>query len=174
MTQRRRRMLEDRQRSGLSERTQELDVRAVRPLAAHDHKSPDRLTEAARRDSCRSLKHVQHDSRRARPIALGGITCFSPHTLPRAWTTRPCVRPPREQNLPGILSPTEVRTILAGVPRPRSRVCLATLDACGLRRQEGTPRQGSALDSARMGRHGRLGKGAKDRDVPRPRRLLAR
>ena len=45
MTPLRRRMIEDLQLRGLSERTQEMYVRAVRQLAEHDHKSPERITE---------------------------------------------------------------------------------------------------------------------------------
>jgi integrase/recombinase XerD len=148
--------------------------RAVRQLADHDHKSPDRITEAARRADCLSLKHVKHSSRNASTIALGGLKFFDAHTLQRAWTTLTCVRPPREKQLPVILSPTAVRPILAGVPLPRYRICRSTRYACGLRLQEGTPLQVSDLDSARMCLHVRLGKGAKDRYVPLPRRLLER
>jgi hypothetical protein len=56
MTPLRRRMLEDLQLRGLSARTQEMSVRAVRQLAEHDHKSPDRITAEELRDDCRSLK----------------------------------------------------------------------------------------------------------------------
>jgi len=76
MTPLRPRMLEDLQLRGLSERTQEMDVRAVRPLAAHDPTSPARITEDARRDDCLALKNVQHSSRSASTIARCGITFF--------------------------------------------------------------------------------------------------
>jgi len=49
MTPLRQRMIEDLQLRGLSERTQEMSVRAVRQLAEHDHKSPDQITEEALR-----------------------------------------------------------------------------------------------------------------------------
>ena len=76
MTPLRQRMIEDLQLRGLSERTQEMDLRAVRHLAEHDQKSPARITEEALRDSFLSLKNVQHSSRRATTIALCGITFF--------------------------------------------------------------------------------------------------
>ena len=76
-------MIEDLQLRGLSERTQEMDVRAVRQLADHDHTSPERMTEEELRDSFLSVKHVKHSSRSARTIALCGITCFYAHTLKR-------------------------------------------------------------------------------------------
>jgi len=45
MTQLRQRMIEDMQLRGLSPRTQEAYVRAVRQLAEHYGKTPDELTE---------------------------------------------------------------------------------------------------------------------------------
>ena len=86
MTPLRQRMIEDLQLRGRSERTQEMDVRAVRHLAEHDHKTPERITEAALRDYFLDLKNVQHDSRSATTIALCGIQCFAEQTLTRAWT----------------------------------------------------------------------------------------
>ena len=47
MTELRKRMIECLQLRGLSERTQEAYVRAVRQLSEHYHKSPDLITEEA-------------------------------------------------------------------------------------------------------------------------------
>jgi integrase/recombinase XerD len=168
MTSLRQRMIEDLQRRGLSARTQERYVRAIRQLAEPDHTSPDRITEEALRAPFLSLKHVKHDSRRASTIALCGIKFFSEHTLQRAWTTLTFVRPPREKKLPVILSIAEVRTMLAHLKRLRSRVCFPTIDACGLRLPEGTHLQVPDMDRARLLVHGRGGTGAKDRYVPLP------
>src|SRR5438105_3228654 len=98
---------------------------------------------------------------------------FSEHTLKQPWTTLAFVRPPREQKLPVVLSPAEVRTILGHLPLLRSRVCLTTIYSCGLRLQEGTHLQVPDIDSARRLVHVRCGQGAKDRDVPLPPRTLA-
>ena len=160
MTQLRQRMIEDLQLRGLSERTQEMYVRAVRQLAEHYHKSPDRITEEELRAYFLYLKNVKHYSRSASTIALCGIKFFFEHTLQRAWTTLTFVRPPREKKLPVILSITEVNTILAHLTLRRSRVCLTTIYACGLRLQEGTHLQVTDIDAARMRLHVRDGKGA--------------
>jgi integrase/recombinase XerD len=172
MTQRRQRMIEDLQLRGLSARTQELYVRAIRPLAEPDHKSPDGITAEELRAYFRSLKNVTHSSRSASTIALCGLKFVSEHTWQRAWTTLTFVRPPREQKLPVILRIAEVRTLLAHLQRLRSRVCLTTSDACGLRLQEGTHRQVPDLDRARMLVHVRGGNGAKARSVPLPQPTL--
>jgi integrase/recombinase XerD len=170
MTPLRQRMLADLQLRRLSERTQEMDVRAVRQLAAHDHQSPDRITEEERRDYCRSLKNVTHDSRRASTIALGGITFVYEHTLRREWTTLTFVRAPRDKKLPVIRSREAGRTLLAQRPLLRDRVWLTTIDSCGLRLQDGTPLQVTDIDAARLCIPSRHGTGAKARDVPLPQR----
>jgi integrase/recombinase XerD len=172
MTQLRQRMIEDLQLRGLSARTQEMYVRAIRQLAEHYHKSPDCITEEELRAYFLYLKNVKHYSRSASTIALCGIKFFYEHTLQRAWTTLTFVRPPREKKLPVILSIAEVRTILAHLKLLRYRVCLTTIYACGLRLQEGTHLQGPDIDSAHMLVHVRGGKGAKDRYVPLPQPTL--
>jgi len=173
MTPLRQRMFEDLQLRGLSARTQESYVRAVRQLAEHYHKSPEHITEEALRDYFLSIKNIKHYSRSASTIALCGITFFYEQTLKRAWSTLTFVRAPREQKLPVVLSLDEVRTILAHLKLLRSRVCLSTIYSCGLRLQEGTHLQVPDIDSARMLVHVRCGKGAKDRYVPLPPRTLA-
>ena len=141
MTPLRQRMIEVLQLRGLSERTQERYVRAVRQLAEHSHKSPDQITEEELRDYFLYIKNIKHYSRSASTIALCGITFFSEHTLKREWTILTFVRAPREQKLPVVLSVEEVRTMLAHLKLLRSRACLSTMYACGLRLQEGTPLQ---------------------------------
>jgi site-specific recombinase XerD len=165
-------MIEDLQLRGLSERTQEMYVKAVRQLAEHYHKSPDHITEEELRDYFLYLKQVKHYSRSASTIALCGIKFFYEHTLKREWSTLTFVRAPREQKLPVILSIEEVHTLLARVQLLRYRVCLTTIYSCGLRLQEGTRLQVPDIDGARGLVHVRCGKGAKDRYVPLPQRTL--
>src|SRR2546426_3935623 len=172
MTPLQQRMIEDIQLRGLSARTQDAYVRAVRQLAEHYHTSPARITEEELRDYFLYLKNVKHYSRTASTIALCGIKFFYEQTLKREWTTLTFVRPPREQKLPVVLSPEEVRTILAHLNLFRYRACLTTIYSCGLRLQEGTHLQVPDIDSARMLVHVRCGKGAKDRYVPLPQRTL--
>jgi len=172
MTELRKRMIECLQLRGLSERTQESYVRAVRQLAEHYHKSPTLITEAELRQYFLYLKNIKHYSRPTMTIAICGIRCFYKDTLSREWGIFGIVRPAPEKKLPVILSPEEVRQILAGLRLPRYRVCLSTIYSCGLRLQEGTHLQVADIDSARMMIHLRHGKGAKDRFVPLPQRTL--
>jgi len=172
MTELRRRMIEDLQLRGMSERTQEMYVRAVRQLAQHVHKSPDQITEEELRQYFLHLKNVKQYSRSATTIALCGIKFFFEHTLKRQWTTLTFVRPPREKKLPVILSSEEVGEILNHVQLLRYRACLTTIYSCGLRLQEGTHLRIPDIDSARLLLHIRKGKGGKDRYVPLPQRTL--
>lgn len=172
MTPLRKRMIEDLQLRGLAERTQEMYVRAVQQLAQHSHTSPNLITEEELRQSFLSLKNVKHSSRSASTLALCGITFFFEHTLKREWSTLTFVRAPRENTWPVLLSCEEVHRILGYLRLPRYRVCLTTIDSCGLRLQEGTHLQIPDIDSARMLLHVRRGKGAKDRSVPLPHRTL--
>lgn len=172
MTALRQRMIQDLQLRGMSERTQEMYVRAVRQLAEHFKKSPDKITEEELRDYFLYLKNVKKYSRSASTIAICAIKFFYEKTVKRDWPTLTLVRAPREKKLPVILSVEEVRSLLPCIRLPRYRVCLSTIYSCGLRLQEGTHLQVADIDRSRMVIHIRHGKGAKDRYVPLPERTL--
>jgi len=172
MTELQKRMIQDLQLRGFSERTQEMYVRAVRQLAEHFLKSPDQISEEELRQYFLYIKNVKHYSRSASTIALCGIKFFYEHTLHRDWPTLTFVRAPRENKLPVLLSPQEVQRVLHTVRLPRYRVCLTTIYSCGLRLKEGTHLQVPDIDSSRMVIHVHRGKGAKDRYVPLPKRTL--
>ena len=76
-------MLEDMQLRGLSERTQESYVRAVRQLAEYCHKPPDQISQEELRGFFLYLKKVRHVSRSTQTITLCGIKFFYEHTLER-------------------------------------------------------------------------------------------
>ena len=129
----RRRMIADLQLRGLSERTQEMYVRAVRQLAEQYGKPPDRITAEALREYFLHVKNVKQWSRAGMTIALCGIKFFYAHTLQHQWTSLTCIRPPKDTRLPTVLSRDEVQCLLHHVRRPRYRVCVHTIDSCGLR-----------------------------------------
>ncbi|MGQ0605251.1 MAG: tyrosine-type recombinase/integrase [Anaerolineales bacterium] len=172
MTPLRQRLLEDLRLRGLSPRTQEAYVGAVRQLAGHYRRPPDQLSEEELRHYFLYLTDVKHASASAITIALTGIKFFYQHTLQRDWPTFALVRARREKKLPVVLSVAEVQTVLRAVQRPHYRLCLSTLYACGLRLQEGLHLQVSDIDGDRCLLHVRLGKGHRDRYVPLPARLL--
>jgi len=168
MTPLRQRMLEDLQLRGLSAKTQDAYLRAVRQLAEHYHKSPDLITEEELRLYFLYLKNDKQVSRSGFTIALCGLKFFYERTLHREWATLDLPRRTREKKLPVVLSTTEVGRILACLRRPHYRVCLTTIYSCGLRLREGVTLQVTDIDGARMMLHIRQGKGDKDRYVPLP------
>lgn len=172
MTELRQKMIESLQLRGLSPRTEEHYVRAVRQLAQHYHKSPDLISEEELRDYFLYLTNIKRYSRGSLKIALCGLKFFYEFTLQRDWPLFKVVRPKPEKKLPVILSGAEVRRLLKHVRVPRYRVCLITIYSCGLRLQEGTSLRVADIDSGRQMLHIRAAKGAKDRYVPLPQRTL--
>ena len=113
----RRRMHQDLQLAGLSERTQEAYLRAVRQLAAHYHTPPDRLSEQQVRDYFLHLKNERKFASASLGIAYSAIEFFS-HRSPRDWSTVRRLRVRRDKKLPDVLSVDGVRQLIAAVPRP--------------------------------------------------------
>jgi site-specific recombinase XerD len=167
-----RRFLEDLQLHGFAVRTQESYMRAVRLLAYHFHKAPDKISEEELRQYFLYLKNVKKWSRASMTLAICGIKFFFEHTLKQSWATFSLVRPAPDKRLPTILSREEVRRILSKVRFLRYRTCLQTIYSCGLRLTEGTHLQIRDVDSSRMLIHIHHGKGGKDRYVPLPQSTL--
>lgn len=174
MTPLRKRMIEDLQLRRLGERTQESYVRAVRQLAEHFNKPPDKITEEELRSYFLYVKTVKQWSRSTSTIALCGIKFFYENTLKRTWTTLTFVRMKKEKKLSVVLSRDEVRKVLRAIRLFHHRVCLTTIYFCGLRLQEGTHLQVPDIDSTRGYIHVRRGKGGKDQYVPLPTRGILR
>src|SRR2546425_9277374 len=118
MTELRKRMIECLQLRGLSARTQESYVRAVRQLAEHYHKSPNLITEEELRQYFLFIKNVKHYSRNTMTIAICGVRFFYQQALNRNWTIFGIVRPAPEKKLPVILSVAEVRKVLSLIRLP--------------------------------------------------------
>jgi integrase/recombinase XerD len=168
----RQRMLQDLQLAGLSERTQEAYLRAVRQLADHFHTPPDRLSEPQVRDYFLHLKNDRKFASASLVIAYSGIKFFYSHTTPRDWPTLRRLRVRNEKRLPDVLSVDEVRRLIAAVRTPHNQAYFWTAYSLGLRLEEALHLQVGDIDSQRMMVHVRRGKGAKDRYVPLPSRTL--
>lgn len=161
-------MIEDMQLRGLSARTRDSYVRAVRQLAEHYGKSPERISEAELRAYFLYLQREKQVSPSTCRVSLCGLKFLYEYTLRRPWPRLELIRPVREQKLPVILSVAEVQRILGCLRRPSYRVCLSTIYSCGLRLLEGVRLQVDQIDSDRMVLHLRQAKGNKDRYVPLP------
>jgi integrase/recombinase XerD len=163
---------EDLQLRGMSERTIQMYVRAVKQLTKYYKKSPDKISDEQLRKYFLYNRNQRKWSRTASTIALCGIKQFYTLTLKRDWTSLKFVRPEKEKKLPVVLSTEEVRKIFSCVQFPHHKACLETIYSLGLRITEGTNLQVSDIDSDRMFVHIHRGKGNKDRYVPLPQRTL--
>lgn len=164
--------VEDLQLHGLSQRTQEIYVIAVKQLALHYRKSPDQVTEEELRAYFLYLKNVRKISASTFTIAICAIKFLFEKTLHQKWVILELARAAKEKKLPTVFSKDEVRTVLGCVRDPRYQACLQTIYSCGLRIQEGLQLQVGDIDSQRMLVHVHQGKGSKDRYVPLPESLL--
>lgn len=163
---------EDLQLKGLSDRTIEMYVRAVRQLTKHYRKSPEKISDEELRQYFLYNKNQRKWSRVASTISLCGIKYLYTLTLKREWTNLKFVRPEKEKKLPVILSKREVKLILDRVHYPHHRACLKVIYSLGLRIGEATHLQIPDIDSDRMFVHIRRGKGNKDRLILLPERTL--
>src|SRR3954464_9179185 len=133
----RQRMHQDLQLAGLSERTQEAYLRAVRQLADHFHTPPHRLSEPQVRDYLLHLKNDRKFASASLVVAYSGIKFFYSHTTPRDWPTLQRLRVRNEKRLPDVLSVDEVRRLIAAVRTPHNRAYFWTVYSLGLRLEEG-------------------------------------
>ena len=164
MSELRQRMIGDMQLRGYSERTVESYVAAVRALAKHFGRSPDRISEEEVREYLLCPTTVKL-ARGTHAIALCGIRLFFTKTLGRDWEIFNIARPGHDRKLPVVLSRGEVWRILDCVHIPVCRVCLTTIYSCGLRLMEGATLSIPQVDGARKLLHIH-GKRRKDRFVP--------
>jgi integrase/recombinase XerD len=171
MTILRERMLEDMRLHGLSINTQDGYLRAVRMLAEHYHKDPDKITEAELRQYLCYLQEERNLAAGSFGVHLAGLKFFFHYTVPRSWLTLDLVKAAPEKRLPAVLSREEVRQLLQAVQRLRYRACLTTIYSCGMLR-EGVRLRVSDVDSTRMVVHIQHGKGNKARYVPLPEQTL--
>jgi site-specific recombinase XerD len=165
-------MTDEMQLRGLSSRTQQSYLNAVRQLAEYYRKPPNQIDEEELRQYFLYLMNEKQLSPSSCRVAHYAIRFLYVHTLDQAWPEALVIRPQKESKLPDVLSVDEVQRILGCVYKPRYRICLSTIYACGLRLNEGISLQVADIDGERMLLHVRQGKGARDRYVPLPEATL--
>jgi integrase/recombinase XerD len=168
----RQKMHQDLQLAGLREGTQARYLHAVKQLAFHYRKRPDRLSEEQVRSYLLYLKNDKKLAASSMGIAYNAIKFFYTRTAPRDWPTLQRLRVEKQEKLPDVLSVDEVRRLMDAVRTLHHRTFFWTVYSLGLRLDEALHLRVGDIDSARMLVHVRLGKGAKDRLVPLPPRTL--
>ena len=172
MTELRRRMIQDMQLRGLAPGTQRVYIEGVKALAGHYNRPPDQLTEQHVRRFFLHLITTRKLAQSTVSLYFYAIKFLYRHTLARQWPLFNLMRFKRVRRLPVILSPDEVRRLIAHIRRPPARIAVVIMYSCGLRVAEAVALQAQHIDSARMNILVRNGKGGKDRNVPLPTRTL--
>jgi len=172
MTRLRRRMIQDMRLHDLAEATQRTYVDAVRNLARHYDRSPDKLTEDEIRQFFVHLSQTQGRAKSTIRVHLFAIKFLFRHTLRRPLPVLDLIRLRRDGKLPVVLSREEARQLLAQIRHPTARMSVLVMYTCGLRVSEAVHLRAEDIDSRRMVVCVRGGKGGKDRYVPLPQRTL--
>lgn len=166
-------MLEELQRRNMSAITTRIYLRAVEEFAQYFKTPPDRL----------GLEHVRQyqahlfTDRNLEAVSvaqqLSALRFFFLKTLKRPWMVQDMPVPKKPIRLPEILSREEVERLIQCADSRLHRVCILTLYATGVRREELVQLKISDIDSHRMLIRVHQGKGKKDRDVVLSPHLLA-
>ena len=172
MTELRRRMIRDMTVRGLSPKTHESYLGAVRGLARYYRRPPDELSMDEVQTYLAHLITTRKLSWSTCNIAVSAFRFLYQVTLGRDATTFTIPRPKQSQRIPEILSRTEVARLLASPPNPKHRLLLSTIYSAGLRVSEAVRVRVRDIDRGRMTLRIEQGKGRKDRVVPLSTRLL--
>ena len=162
------RMAEDLHLGGMSERTHDGYLRAVRKLADFCQTSPDKIAEDQLR---RFFLHMKNDLNYAYGtlrVAFSGIKFFYTRTCRRDWQTLRQMKLQNIKSLPEVITRCQVLQIVGAANTQRMAVYFWTVYSLGLRMQEGLNLQVGDIDSERGMVHVHRGKGAKDRYIPLP------
>lgn len=156
---------------GMSPRTQQSYVAAVRGLAKYYHQQPDTLREGQVQTYVRYLIEQRQLAPSSVRVAVMGLRFFYTQTLHRSWTNLPL--PKRTKTLPEVLSREEVARLLASTMTVRERALLMATYGGGLRVSEVVRLRVGDIDAERGMLRVEQGKGRKDRYTLLGPRLLA-
>lgn len=171
MTDLRKRMMEDMQLHGYSEKTRESYAAAVGVLAKHYQRPPDQLSVDEIRKFFLHLINERKSARNTLTIYLCGIKFFYEKTLHREWKIFGLLLPAKSKKLPAVLAREEVEAILGKVKSIALKMILTLIYVCELRLHEAVSLTINDIDGKRM--MVRVwGKGGKNRDVSLPARTL--
>jgi site-specific recombinase XerD len=166
------RMSEDLHLGGMSKRTHEGYLRAVRQLADFCKTSPDQITEDQLRKFFLHLKNDKAFASGSLRVAFSGLKFFYTRTCRRDWQTLAQMKIQNVKSLPEVLTIEQVHQIIDGCRTQRMAVFFWTVYSLGLRLEEALNLHVGDIDSKRMMVHIHRGKGAKDRYIPLPESTL--
>ena len=110
--------------AGLSERTQEAYLRAVRQLSEYyNGTDPTEICEQQVKDYLLWMRSEKRAAPGTLRIAIGGLRFYYRQTFPTDWKVLDRFRIPKEKKLPHVLTVREVKRIMHAIrlPRPEER-----------------------------------------------------
>ena len=161
-------MSDDLHLAGVSQRTHDGYLRAVRQLSDYGEQSPDRINESLLRRYFLHLKNERRFATGSMRVAFSGIKFFYTRTCQREWQTLVTMKIQNVKSLPEVLTIPQVHRIIDACTVGRIAVYFWTVYSLGLRLEEGLNLQVGDIDAVRGLVHVHRGKGAKDRYVPLP------
>lgn len=165
-------MLDQMLLKGFSERTQKSYLDAVSLLARYYHLSPDKLSQADIQNWLLYLTKERQLAPATCRLYLNALRFFYLQVLHRPACQLELVTPRRQQRIPDLLSPAEVRLIIEHAAPPKYRVMFAVCYACGLRVSELVALEVRHIHGTQQYLQVVQGKGAKDRNLPLSSSLL--
>ena len=156
----RKRLIEDLQLAGYSERTVESYTSVVVRLSKHYGRSPAELSEEELRQFFIHLKKERKISESSFKQYATGIKFFYEKTLGQEWKLFDLARPQKSVRLPFAISHEEVKELLSRVRLLDCRTALVVIYSCGLRLRECLFLQIGDIDGKRKTLRVVQGKGA--------------
>lgn len=147
-------------------------LRCARDFVAYHKRPPQEMGEAEVRDYLYFLATERKVGPATRKMHLAAVKFLYTVTLDRPEVVARIPWPKVASKLPDILSGTEVQLLLDTIDSTKHRAIIMTTYGLGLRISEVCRLQVDDIDSKRMLVHVRNAKGARDRFVPLPERVL--
>lgn len=174
MTPLRQQLIDCMQVRHFSIRTQQAYVRWVYDLARQTHRSPDMLDDNELKAYLWSLTLERHLSSSSCAQAFHALNFFYGQILGRTFKEKLLPPMKREQKIPELLSPSEVKRIIDACTNLKYRTMITVCYGCGLHLSEVCTLKVKDIDGDQNIIHIHQAKGAKDRRIPVSNTLLHR
>lgn len=139
------RMADDLHLGGMSQRTHDGYLRAVRQLSDYCQTPPDEISEDQLRRYFLHLKNEKQFAYGSLRVAYSGIKFFYTRTFKRDWQTLAQMKLQNVKSLPEVITIKQVHQIIDACTTARMAVYFWTVYSLGLRMQEGLNLQVGSL-----------------------------
>ena len=141
------RMSDDLHLAGMSQRTHDGYLRAVRQLADYCHQPPENISEDQLREFFLHLKNERNFATGSLRVAFSGLKFFYTRTCKRDWQTLAQMKIQNVKSLPEVLTIDQVHAIIGACRVPRIAAYFWTVYSLGLRMEEAFNRRSDTTPS---------------------------